>query len=355
MNTKELYLLYCDEYGSEERTYDSVQKKVKVLREAYSEIDDDVETEKVLEFFKVGEQPFVNTVKPGLARKRVKHAGTWLEELIGQAEVKPKVKVKKLDRGKDKSSLVVMLSDTHFGKFTGVYDLDVARERMLSVPHMLYSKRNEFPELDEIVILLGGDMVEGEDIYPTQNTHVECSTIEQVQACVDAIWEMMLTFRDLFRLPVVVETVPGNHGRMSKTANEKTNWDNVVYYILEFAARTHSGIDVNCNFDKFKVFNIKDQKGLLYHKGVKHTGTPAMREKVAGWAHGKDFNFLVHGHWHEWHVGNWLGRFVISNGCMCGPDDLAEEMAKEDTARQAYFFVTPKRPAWGFSFLEWED
>ena len=174
--------------------------------------------------------------------------------------------------------------------------------------------------IDEVLIILAGDLVEGEDIYPTQNNHIECSAIEQTQACVQALWKMVLNFTELFPdASIRIETVPGNHGRVSKTANEKTNWDNVVYMILDMIAKKHNDdrIIMNCNFDAFRTFRVKDKIGMANHHGVKHTGTSNMREKVAGWITGKQFDFMVHGHWHEWHVGNWLGRFVMANGCIC--------------------------------------
>jgi len=114
-------------------------------------------------------------------------------------------------------------------------------------------------------------------------------------------------------------------------------------------------IIVNCNFEPFRTFRVKDKIGMAYHHGVKHTGTPSMREKVAGWIASTDFDFMVHGHWHEWHVGNWLGKFVIANGCMCGPDDLAQRMGREDDARQAFFLITPGDPVYGFSFIDWPN
>ena len=248
------------------------------------------------------------------------------------------------------------MSDLHFGKHTKWFNIEEASKRATSIPQYLHSKINKMTTIDEVLIILAGDLVEGEDIYPTQNNHIECSAIEQTQACVQALWKMVLNFTELFPdASIRIETVPGNHGRVSKTANEKTNWDNVVYMILDMIAKKHNDdrIIMNCNFDAFRTFRVKDKIGMANHHGVKHTGTSNMREKVAGWITGKQFDFMVHGHWHEWHVGNWLGRFVMANGCMCGPDDLAEQMGKEDTARQGYFFITPKQPIWGFSFVEW--
>lgn len=362
--TKEIYEEFCDNFGSY-RTYDSVQKKVKKIRDAYSDADEDSEGEETLQdelegFLGIPQPaqqlftPHVTTEKKTRSREEAK---AWLKDLVeaaSQLDLSGPSNATAVEG--EEATLVIALSDTHFGKHTKMFSLGKAYDRLLSMPDLIVAK-GALPPIDEVVVLLAGDMVEGEDIYPTQNNHIECSAIEQVQACSRAIWHMLLKLRKVFGVRVRVETVPGNHGRISKTANEQTNWDNVVYHILAVMNEMHDDEDlvVNCNFDTFRTFRVKDKTGLIYHHGVKHTGTPSMREKIAGWVHAKDFDFLVHGHWHEWHVGNWLGKFVVGNGCLCGPDDLAERMGKEDTARQAYFFVSPGKPVWGFSFTEWEE
>jgi predicted phosphodiesterase len=304
------------------------------------------------DFFIPGEQ--IKDAKQAIKER----TSAWLHTLLeyGQ-EYKDEIQHTPSTRIKpsNKSALCIVFSDTHFGKHTKVFDLETAKERMLSVPDILKSR--ELPEIDEIHLLLVGDMVEGEDIYPTQNSHIECPAISQVEACVETVWATIVKLKTLFNVPVHVNTVPGNHGRVSHSANEKTNWDNVVYYALKLLAVMANDplIKVNCNFEAFKSFKVKDKVGKLYHHGVKHTGTPATKLKIAGWNDKEHFDFLVHGHWHEWHIGNWLGKFVVGNGCLCGPDDLAERMAVEDNARQAYFLVTPNQPLWGFSFIEWND
>lgn len=356
--TKETYELYCDEFG-DDRSYDSVQKKLKRLRDAIGDVQ--IETEEdIFEELDAARQdapglklPHVTARDKYAARQ---HAREWLQEIVDVTRDEMSHLGNVVSSGavrSDKSSLVVVLSDTHYGKHTQYFNLKVARERAKSIPINIHSQA--LPEIDEVVIVLAGDMVEGEDIYATQNNHIECPVFEQTQVASESMWEMILLFRELFQCRVRVETCPGNHGRMSKTANEKTNWDNVVYHLLRLMCNMHGDpeIIVNANFESMVTFPVKDKIGLAYHQGVKHAGTPAMREKIAGWVKIKKFDFMVHGHWHEWHVGNWMGKLVLANGCMCGPDDLAETMGKEDDARQGYFLVTPEQPVGGFSFVEW--
>lgn len=354
--TKEAYINFCDQYGFSIRSYDSFQKKFKKLKEAYSnESDEDFLSDPVEDYFEADRVilPQDNSDKKKQNKEQTK---LWLESLVDLAKEEQLNYSPVNNSSLKETTLCLVLSDLHFGKHTKWFNLKEADKRLTNIPLKLSSKIKSNTEIDEVLIILAGDLVEGEDIYPTQNNHIECSAIEQTQVCTESVWQMILNFRIQFPHSLIrIETVPGNHGRVSKTANEKTNWDNVVYMILDMIAKKYNDdkIIINSNFETFKTFKVKDKIGMANHHGVKHTGTSNMREKIAGWIAGKNFDFMVHGHWHEWHVGNWLGRFIMGNGCMCGPDDLAEQMGKEDTARQGYFFVTPNQPVWGFSFIEW--
>jgi predicted phosphodiesterase len=354
-STKEVVLAFNEEF--EDRTYDSIQKKVRSLRVALEEVQQESDGMEAFDDRIVAGNLKLPHVTNAEKREARQAADEWLKELVEYSEKEighiSSVIASRAVRS-DNTSLVVVLSDTHYGKYTDYFNLKVAQERMRSVPSSIFNSIN--PGIDEVVLVLAGDMVEGEDIYATQNNKLECPVFEQTQICAQSIWETVLLFRKLFDCRVRVETCPGNHGRMSKTANEKSNWDNVVYHILRLSAHMHKDpeIVINANFGNFITFPVKDKVGMAYHKGVKHDGTPAMQLKIAGWDKAKKFDFMVHGHWHRWHIGNWMGRLVVGNGCMCGPDDLSEEMAVDDNARQAYFFVTPEKPIWGFSFVEWE-
>lgn len=349
-STQQIFNEFCDAFG-EYRSYDSVQKKVKQLKDVY--VDNSsiphVEEEDIPRSFKEFESFYKQEAEH---RKKLKQeADRWMQILIdefSELEYTPSEPV-----NSELSSMCIVLSDLHFGKKTDSFNLEVARQRIERMTATLKSR--VFIPIDEIVVLLGGDLVEGEDIFATQNGKLICSAIEQTQRCIEALWTMLNKLRKEFSVRVRVVCVPGNHGRVSKTASEESNWDNVVtsgLALLINAAKDYN-LTILPNWKKFTTFRVKDKTGMLTHKGVKHTGTPAMREKIASWQKKKKFDFMCHGHWHEWHVGTWMGTHVICNGCLCGPDDFAEEIAKEDDARQAYFFITPGQPVWGFSYLEW--
>ncbi len=375
LNTIDIYQAFIDEYS--DRSYDSVQKKVKQLRNASISDDEsytqqaDGYTEDMLDQI---EDTLVGLGIPGLDIDYGPSQST--QTLTAPPQVTPlQVKqntqafieqIREMTEGLDfslqapgvnsnKPSLIVCLTDLHFGKKTAKFNMKEGAMRLETLPARIVEQGITEDTVDEVVLLVGGDVVEGEDIYANQNGVLECSVIEQARAACEAIWKCAINFQSTFKCKVRLETSPGNHGRMSKTANTDSNWDNVVSMMLGLVANGsgNNNISVNVNFDFFNFFEVKGHKGLLYHYGVKHLGTPAGAIKIAGWILSDKIDFLVHGHWHKWGIGTYLGRPMISNGSLPGPDDLSKSMAMEEPARQGYFMVAKDKPPYGFSFVEW--
>lgn len=348
LNTKDIYNEYVENFGPA-RSYDSVQKKVKALKDLYSEENDfkkvalsDNANDELVPL-----QEFSSTTKEF---KEV--VANWLSE--ASKELKGKV-IK--PKESNKASLILHLSDNHFGKHTSRYNLEIARERTTTMLARVMTSLGNLDNVDEVVVALVGDEVEGEDIYSNQNGSLECPVIYQAKAAAEAYWQLALNIRKTMGPDVAIRfvTAPGNHGRMSKTANTESNWDNVVYLMLSLLAQENEdlNIDVDLNFGEFKEFVVKDKKLLAYHYGTKHLGTPAMQIKMAGWIISKGIEAVLHGHWHHWGVETYLGIPMIHNGSMCGSDDLAEKMAVEEPPRQAFLLVEKDKPISVFGFVEW--
>ena len=259
------------------------------------------------------------------------------------------------------SSFVLNISDVHWGKKVRpnaarkyTYNMDVADERILSIPESVY---NFMPDdVDEIRILHTGDLVDGEDIFPQQNGGLEAPLIHQTKRAVSSLWEMYNLFAKLYDVPVVADFVPGNHGRASKTAHASSNWDNAICQSLSFISASSDKYDIVVNpyYDSFNLVPVKDKIIAMNHYGLLHLGTPAMQKKFAGWILSKDFDLLAHGHWHQWQIGTFANRVMFSNGSVCGPDDLSEDIAREENPRQGAFIVTSGEPISSFFSIEWQ-
>jgi len=276
----------------------------------------------------------------------------WIESLLFTASsFKNNSKIEVVEEEGDRA-LVLFLSDLHVGKNTTEYDTEEAIARILSIPKKII-EQVDLDNLSEIVVCLMGDIIEGEDVYPTQAAHLQTSSISQMKSAVEAIKDMLTELNDNFDGQIIVHSVPGNHGRISKTANEMSNWDNLIYYILGIAFQSHPKIHVGSNMDEFLHFSVLDKKGMINHRGVRHTGTPAMQVKIAGWGRRGDLDFMAHGHWHTFAISEVAGLINISNGSMCGQDQLSERMAKHNTPKQAFMIVERDIPIQQFGFIQW--
>ncbi len=364
IGSAERYQNYINKFGAN-RTLDAVERQVRRLRAASqaqalieSTIREDDEPELEIEVVTPEEQLLREALGQAIRNQGMSHKKDredfklFIDRLIDESR---KVQFSKVIPVKTGSTLIIALSDTHIGKQTENFNSQVFQDRLLSIPDKI-KQEIAFPsDLTEIVLVLAGDMLEGEDIYQTQSHHLEMPVIDQTQIAISTFWKLAIKLRDVLCLPVRIVTCPGNHGRVSKTAAEKSNWDNVIYQTLGFIAATaqQDNIQVDVNFNNFYLFPVQDKQVAIYHYGVKHMGTPAMQAKVAGWLYTKEFDLLIHGHWHHWSIDNQFGKPVMKNGSLPGDDDLSERMGVFDPPRQGWVLVRKGQPINMFGFLEW--
>ena len=344
----DLYNAYCEAFPKVERSYDRVRRKIKDLRT------------QLLSTNTTGDE-LIEEINTYSIKELKEKAKTWAASVVEATKnlstyYSPVLSV-------NHSSLVLLLSDLHFGKESMGFNIDVAKERIAELPEKLLQQLGATAdELDEIIIVLAGDIVEGEDIFDHQAHQISCPVIDQAKIATESIWKLIFDLHNIY-LPncsIRIETCPGNHGRVSYKANPKTNWDNVVYQQLHLVhtvwkehAKNTEWFSLFPNMEPFRRFKVKDKWCVVTHHGVKHTGTPSMLYKLAGWNQTMPFDVLMHGHWHNWEVGTQFGKAVVKNGSLSGQDDLALTMGAYDPARQAYFIITPDQPLKNFSYLEW--
>lgn len=355
----EIFERYVLQFGTA-RTYDAVQKQCKKLKavNAVVEIFDEEELDIEVDFVEnenvvLPLPPILTPTATSVLKKKYdEEIRDFVNGLAKSAEdtvfTRPDIFVG------DGASLCILLSDTHFGKLTKHFNMHEANKRIMSIPDKIVELG--IRDLDEVVIMLGGDMIEGEDIYATQSHHIEDSAIKQVMAAVDSFWNLGVKLSKQFPgLKVRYVTVPGNHGRVSKTAAEETNWDNIIYQMLGQIALAFGdkSITVDVNFQTFHTFDVKGKTGMMYHHGTKHTGTPAMQVRLVGWMQQKHWDFMCHGHWHQWEIGTQFGKPVMKNGSLPGEDDLAERMGVFDPPRQGWMLIRKDQPINQFGFFEW--
>ena len=233
---------------------------------------------------------------------------------------------------KDSSEIAVLhLSDLQIGKTTTSYDTAVAHERLRLVGQKaveIIGLRQKIARVDELHLLLGGDLIEGERIFATQAHEIDTPLIRQ--ACIDAPNAILSVIRSL--LPMVpkihVHSVRGNHGRDDHESSPATNWDTVVGLVLEQMAKPCKGrVTFNIAIEDWKrTFTTYGWRHLLCHghqiRGMLGFPWYGFGKKTQGWYQTVEpYDFVWTGHFHT------AAAFVINN-IMC----LANGTTESDNA-----------------------
>jgi len=271
---------------------------------------------------------------------------TFLDQL---AVTDKRVSIPLPAKSKGAESLVVVLSDLHFGKLIknrrgqDLYNVQIATERMQALTEQI-AKLGAHIEassiIDEVVIVLAGDIVDNEGIYETQAFHLDATLLGQIQAATESLWSLITTLATQYP-QVRVITCRGNHGRTGGA--ESSNWDNIVYYILSVLVKTTGlPVSVSTSLDEYNTFFVKGYKGLIRHEIPKPDGTPTASAKLGGWYARHHYDFLISGHYHQVRLGYYHGKPLFRNGALTGGDDLAERMGVDDDPKQLLFGVSEK-------------
>jgi predicted phosphodiesterase len=255
--------------------------------------------------------------------------------------------------------LVIVLSDLHYGSktfnFLGetLYDMNTTEEMLNQVVDKAISKAPK-KDYSAIVYLLAGDMVDGEEIFPTHQSEIDAAAIDQVAGLTKALWRILIKSSKLFP-KVYALCVRGNHGRMSRSASERSNWDNALYQQLYIMAGSlsNSNIDVHVAYGEYMNFIINGWRGHMRHQGVPHDGTAAMRAKLGSWKEMHDYDFMVFGHFHRCGRLGYNGLSIYRNGQLKVGGAFGERLALRDPPEQIVFGISEDRQETFWTVLDW--
>lgn len=246
----------------------------------------------------------------------------------------------KQSKFKKEEIAVLHLSDVQWGKVTSSYNSDIARKRLFNLAlatGRIIDARKHSARIDELHLYLGGDIVEGEDIFPGQKHLIDAPVYAQaIHGASASIARLVL--RLLCHVSrIKIFSVRGNHGR---EAGSPSNWDEVCYEIAKrdllggadlFPDRKviQKRIEFGPIGDWFQVDKVFDWGNLLIHGdqlsgGLGGTG---FKTKIAGWidAIPDPWDYLWLGHFHQfssWVINN---RTVLVNGTTESDNQYAQE------------------------------
>ena len=283
-----------------------------------------------------------------------------------KSTTKPTQKIK-INLTPDNESLVLMLSDLHIGKKVVnhknicIFNTEIAvkyikkiTKNLLKVIHHI----QKGSKIDEVVILLLGDIIDNDSIYDSQAHHIDSHIAEQVKTATRVLWELIVEIANIKGIKQVrVATVRGNHGRTT-FGHEESNWDNVIYDNLVYINSLYpkkNNIIINTQYTEFNIINVRGHNILLRHHIPNSIDTPSSKAKVSGWSDIHDVDIICSGHWHHPKYWSYNDKPIFYNGSLVGGDDLSERMATQCRPSQVLFGITEKRVPTFIHILSFKD
>ena len=259
----------------------------------------------------------------------------------------------KLDKEGD--TLVIHLTDLHAGKMVKdqdgkiVYDEGIFRTRMdrlcRQILKLLDHNITKGVPITDAVILSTGDLANGEGIYATQAFEQELAPPRQTMLVVEVVQKLILSLLER-KLPVRFYGVRGNHGRTGKDTDIASNWDLMIYLILDFWAKEvlkNPTLQIRYAETEHMKLDIRGHGFLIRHIAPEQVDSPAGRVKINEWARRHNVEAVVYGHYHHSGIFDCDSIRVFRGGSTVGGDSLSENMAKHSEPLQLVFGVNKAR------------
>ena len=252
-------------------------------------------------------------------------------------------------------TLVIQLTDLHAGKIVKnqegkiIYDEKVFRNRISILCEqtlkLLDNNISKGVPIKDVVIISTGDLANGEGIYATQAYEQEIAPPAQVMLVVDVISKLITALLNR-NLTVKMYGVRGNHGRTGKDTDVASNWDVMIYMILDFWAKMvlkNPKLQIKYTESEQLIFEIRGHKYMIRHIAPEQGDSPAGRVKFNEWARTNDVEGIVYGHFHHFGLFDVDSNRIFRGGSIVGGDSLSDSMAKHSLPIQLVWGVNEAR------------
>ena len=286
--------------------------------------------------------------------------------IAGPAKSVPFPPKRKQGGSKHAETALLHLTDWQLGKHTSSYDSDVCRERV----HRVVQKTIRLTEIqraahpvDEIIVMLGGDMIENIQTFPGQPFEVDSTLFGMVFEAANLIEEVLLALLADFKTVRVYE-VAGNHGRIGKKSDGvPDNWDRILCRIVRDRL-SQDRLVWHEPSSWYEIVEAGAYRAMLVHGDqIKSFGgnTPAFGiiRKSTAWSSGvtEAFDDVYLGHYHH------VSQFQLPNGgrvFMTGSTESGSEYAREFVAAkgrpsQRLHFIDPDAGRVTAEYIIWLD
>lgn len=283
-----------------------------------------------------------------------------LSDAIAGLDIPPVPPPPKDKRTKAEETAVLLLSDWQLGKATPSYSSDICAERIellqQKAARIVAVQRADHP-VKRIALMLLGDMIEGELIFPGQAYQIDSSLFRQVAVDGPKILGGMVRWAAANFEKVDVFAVPGNHGHLGgrawKEMHPESNGDRMLYQISYQLTENLPNVTWSIAKDWWQVADLGEKCRFLLLHGDQVRGWAGIpwygwTKKILAWGSlskiwsDMDFDHVLAGHFHtptNMYVNGprvWINASTESHN----PYAL-EQLAAAGEPAQYLFFVKP--------------
>ena len=268
---------------------------------------------------------------------------------------KPVAKPKLAGRGSPESCLL-HLSDWQLGKKTISYDSQVCvarvRDAVAKTIRLAEIQRADH-QVPEVHVMLGGDLVEGVNIFPGQPYEIDAYLYEQTMTAAFLVRDLVLDLLGSFER-VHVHEVWGNHGRLGRRGEmpRSDNMDRFVGGIARIALGQQKRLVwPEPEVAWTRIVEVGAYRAILFHgdniRSYGQTPIHAIRTRVTKWASGvkEPFQDAYLGHWHFPEViplDNG-GRIFMSPSTESGSEYASDQIGSLGYSGQRLNFINPRK------------
>ena len=262
------------------------------------------------------------------------------------------------------------LTDWQGAKVTPSYNSQVMRDRVLrfceKAARLAEIQRADHP-VDDLVVMLGGDMIEGLFNFPTQPYEIDATLFGQYITVSKLLTEVVqFALHEFSTVRVIAEW--GNHGRLGSKRDavpRSDNADRMTYELARSLVNTDARVTWDDCPEDIQRVEIGNYRALLIHGdevGRNGFASPStIVQHVNRWRSGAypwDFRDVFIGHYHthaEWAMANGEGA-VYQTGSTESENRYAGVMlAASAIPSQRVHFVDPVAGRTTAQFKVWVD
>jgi len=287
------------------------------------------------------------------------------DAMLSAGPVPPVPAPKKDSRAKKAEVALLHSTDWQLGKQTLTYNSKEAErlikqsiEKTIRITNI---HRQDHP-VKEVVLMLGGDLIENTTIFPSQVYEVDSDVMSQFvdvsRILIDITRTLLANFE---KVTVVCE--PGNHGRIGKFGElpKDINWDKLAYMFAGQALTDEKRLTWQMTKEDIQRVEIGNYKALLIHGDEIRWGTASTIVRFADrWRSGAykffdevdkitkgfDFRDLYLGHYHQhqsWNMANGEGTVYMSASTETSNRYARDLLAANGEPSQRLHFVDPEK------------